>query len=159
MSNLWSRRRKLRRGTLEKSRCNHGHGILRESPVADRAAERHGQFLESRPRWRNRPSGSFVSIQACSAWPQVGLSPRDLRTRAYTLLRGAECCYDKLVSARLTESPVQKMGHCSHGASRERTQVLRYGLRTINGRTGGVRVEALATAAAAAPTKKLNCML
>lgn len=50
------------------------------------------------------------------------------------------------------------MGHLSHGGSRERTQVLRYGFRTINGKTGGVRVEALARAAAAAPTKRFNRM-
>lgn len=47
------------------------------------------------------------------------------------------------------------MGHLSQGGSRERTQVLRYGLRTINGKTGGVKVDALARAAAAAPTTKL----
>lgn len=37
--------------------------------------------------------------------------------------------------------------------------MLRYGFRTINGRTGGVKVEALARAAAAAPTRKLTRML
>lgn len=42
------------------------------------------------------------------------------------------------------------MGQFSHGASRAfPSQVLRYGFRTINGRTGGVRVEALAQAASA----------
>lgn len=62
--------------------------------------------------------------------------------------------------SRLTESPVQNIGHCSHGAWRERTQVLRYGFRTINGKTGGSRVEVLTSPAATAPSKKLfNCIL
>lgn len=51
------------------------------------------------------------------------------------------------------------MGHFSQGASRERTQVLRYGFRTINGRTGGVSVEALARAAEAACTNRLSFMV
>lgn len=38
--------------------------------------------------------------------------------------------------------PVQNMGHLLHGKSRAlASQVLRYGFRTINGSTGGVRVE------------------
>lgn len=73
-------------------------------------------------------------------------------------MRGARC-FRGAVLERLTESPVQKMGHCSHGASRERTHVLRYGFRTINGNTGGVSVEALAKTAAAAPAKRRNCIL
>lgn len=55
--------------------------------------------------------------------------------------------------------PVQKMGHCSHGAWREGTHVLRYGFRTTSGRIGGVRVEALARAAAAAWIDRLKRML
>lgn len=51
------------------------------------------------------------------------------------------------------------MGHLSQGGSRERTQVLRYGFRTINGKTGGVRVEALARAAAAAPIRTFKRIL
>jgi len=52
------------------------------------------------------------------------------------------------VRCQLTLWPVQKMGHFSHGSSRAPvSQVLRYGLRTSKGRTGGVSVEALATAA------------
>lgn len=51
------------------------------------------------------------------------------------------------------------MGHFSHGASRERTHVLRYGFLTISGKTGGVRVEALARAAAAACANRLNFMV
>lgn len=59
----------------------------------------------------------------------------------------------------LTEFPVQKIGHFSHGASRERTQVLKYGFRTINGKTGGVSVEALARAATAACASRLSFMV
>lgn len=61
--------------------------------------------------------------------------------------------------ALLTEFPVQKIGHLSHGGSRERTHVLRYGFRTISGKTGGVRVEALARATAAAPRMRFNRIL
>lgn len=55
--------------------------------------------------------------------------------------------------------PVQKMGHCSQGAWREGTHVLRYGFRTTSGRIGGVRVEALARAAAAAWPNRLKRMV
>jgi hypothetical protein len=43
--------------------------------------------------------------------------------------------------------PVQNMGHLLHGTSRAlASQVLKYGVRTINGSTGGVRVEQLESA-------------
>lgn len=60
---------------------------------------------------------------------------------------------------RLTVRPVQNMGHCSQGAWREGTHVLRYGFRTTSGRIGGVRVEALARAAAAAWPRRLKRMM
>lgn len=42
-----------------------------------------------------------------------------------------------------TCSPVQNVGQDSHGLPRASgSQVLRYGLRTTRGRTGGVRTEA-----------------
>lgn len=56
---------------------------------------------------------------------------------------------------RHTELPFQNIGHCSHGSSLAlASQVEKYGLRTVRGRTGGVRVEHVtrpnSTAAAAA---------
>ena len=56
-----------------------------------------------------------------------------------------------------TELPFQNMGHCCHGSSLAlASQVEKYGLRTVRGRTGGVRVEHVtrsnSTAAAAATT-------
>lgn len=51
------------------------------------------------------------------------------------------------------------MGHCSQGAWREGTHVLRYGFRTISGRIGGVRVEALARATATAWPSRLKRIL
>lgn len=52
-------------------------------------------------------------------------------------------CLTKTVALKLTLLPVQNMGQCSQGTSRALpNQVLRYGLRTISGRTGGVKVEA-----------------
>jgi hypothetical protein len=45
-----------------------------------------------------------------------------------------------------TSEPVQNIGHLLHGSSRAFcNHVLRYGLLTIKGRTGGWRVDALAT--------------
>lgn len=47
--------------------------------------------------------------------------------------------------------PVQKIGQRVQGASRAfPSQVLKYGFRTSNGNTGGVRVDAWTTVAAAA---------
>ena len=44
---------------------------------------------------------------------------------------------------KLTSCPVQNMGHLLHGGSRASpSHVLKYGLRTISGRTGGVSVDA-----------------
>jgi hypothetical protein len=51
----------------------------------------------------------------------------------------------------LTSEPVQNMGHFFHGSSLAfPSHVLRYGLRTMSGRTGGVRDEASATPARSA---------
>lgn len=50
-----------------------------------------------------------------------------------------------------TSCPVQNIGHLSHGGPLAlANQVLKYGFRTINGRTGGVNVEASAMEATAA---------
>lgn len=52
------------------------------------------------------------------------------------------------ITANPTVLPVQNMGQLSHGASRAwLNQMLRYGFRTINGRTGGTKTEAQAVAA------------
>ena len=61
-----------------------------------------------------------------------------------------------------TSAPVQNMGHFVHGSSRAFcSHVLRYGFLTINGRTGGVKVEAFATlarsAAAMAVISRIVC--
>jgi hypothetical protein len=54
----------------------------------------------------------------------------------------------------LTSAPVQNIGHLVQGSSRALcNHVLRYGLRTIRGRTGGVR-EARATLARSAARAK-----
>lgn len=51
-----------------------------------------------------------------------------------------------------TRSPVQNIGHSYHGGSlASPSQVLKYGLRTINGRTGGVSLEAWADKTSADP--------
>lgn len=56
-----------------------------------------------------------------------------------------------------TSPPVQNMGHLLHGSSLAFcSHVLRYGFRTINGRTGGVREEAPATLASSAAAVKLR---
>jgi hypothetical protein len=52
--------------------------------------------------------------------------------------------------AKPTVSPLQNIGQFFQGASRAcGSQMLRYGLRTMSGNTGGFRAEALAKAAAA----------
>ena len=51
------------------------------------------------------------------------------------------------------------MGHFVHGSSRAfPSHVLRYGFLTINGRTGGVRVDAEAMLASSAADTVLKCM-
>lgn len=67
----------------------------------------------------------------------------------------------------LTSWPVQKIGHFVHGASLAfPSQVLRYGLLTTSGRTGGLNVDAsttaestpaMAAAAAVWPKRILRC--
>jgi hypothetical protein len=57
----------------------------------------------------------------------------------------------EIVALRYTSCPVQNIGHFSHGTSLALpSQVLKYGLRTMSGNTGGVRVEAWPTAVASA---------
>ena len=47
------------------------------------------------------------------------------------------------IGLQLTSSPVQKVGHLVQGSSLAfKKCVLKYGLRTISGRVGGVRTEA-----------------
>ena len=56
-----------------------------------------------------------------------------------------------------TSAPVQNMGHLLHGSSRAFcSHVLKYGLRTINGSTGGWRVEASMTPARSAAATTLR---
>ena len=64
----------------------------------------------------------------------------------------------------LTASPVQNIGHLFQGASlASSSHVLRYGLRTINGNTGGVSFEAdaekLQSAEPTAAAAKKQCMV
>jgi hypothetical protein len=57
----------------------------------------------------------------------------------------------------LTSAPVQNMGHLLHGSSRAFwSHVLRYGLRTMRGRTGGLSVEAPTALARSAVRAKLK---
>lgn len=65
-------------------------------------------------------------------------------------------------TAKPKVSPFQNMGQLSHGTPRALpSHVLKYGLRTINGRTEGFNDEALAkfTAAAAASKVERNMFL
>lgn len=56
-----------------------------------------------------------------------------------------------------TSAPVQNMGHLLQGSSRAFcNHVLKYGLRTINGSTGGWRVEASMTLARSAAATTLR---
>ena len=65
--------------------------------------------------------------------------------------------------AILTSSPVQNMGHLSHGDSLALpNQVLRYGVRTVRGNTGGLSFEAPTgspnSAEPAATTRRSQCI-
>ena len=62
---------------------------------------------------------------------------------------GGQRTLEALTVERLTCAPVQNMGQSSHGGLRAfPSHVLRYGLRTIRGRTGGFSVDASTTVAA-----------
>ena len=66
------------------------------------------------------------------------------------------------VAIALTSSPVQNIGHFPHGFSlASPSQVLRYGLRTMSGSTGGVKVEAYKPASATvhSAASKANCRI
>lgn len=69
---------------------------------------------------------------------------------------------DASSSAHHTSVPCQNMGHFFHGSSLALpSHVLRYGLRTINGSTGGDREDAVATVAAltSSAAETATCMV
>lgn len=83
--------------------------------------------------------------------------------RLFSIVNKARCFLPGF-NNRHTSSPVQNIGHLFHGVSlASPNQVLKYGLRTAKGNTGGVSFEAPAgipsSAEPAAVAVRNQCML